>query len=208
MTKLSRTIALALSGAGILAAAPAAAATYVFSDSYDAQSGKGSLRGHFALSDIESTLAGYFEVNSLTVEELSFSGFVSVFDYSTLTFVGRPYSVSLSDTTFLTDSKEDVSLYNPSTMDFILKGDWGTESTTYFRSVVGEHLIVASNLISGDESFGVYAGGQRGHFGTENMTVTPLAAVPEPTTWAMMIGGLGLVGGAMRRRQRIAVRFA
>ena len=26
-------------------------------------------------------------------------------------------------------------------------------------------------------------------------------AVPEPTTWAMMIGGFGVVGGAMRRRQ-------
>jgi hypothetical protein len=31
--------------------------------------------------------------------------------------------------------------------------------------------------------------------------------VPEPTTWAMMIGGMGLVGGAMRRR-RTSVRFA
>ena len=27
-------------------------------------------------------------------------------------------------------------------------------------------------------------------------------AVPEPATWAMMIGGFGLVGGAMRRRNR------
>jgi hypothetical protein len=31
--------------------------------------------------------------------------------------------------------------------------------------------------------------------------------VPEPASWAMMIGGLGLVGGAMRRR-RTAVSFA
>lgn len=33
------------------------------------------------------------------------------------------------------------------------------------------------------------------------------AAVPEPATWAMMIGGFGLVGGAMRRRVK-AVHFA
>jgi hypothetical protein len=32
-------------------------------------------------------------------------------------------------------------------------------------------------------------------------------AVPEPATWAMMIGGFGLVGGAMRTRRR-AVAFA
>lgn len=38
-------------------------------------------------------------------------------------------------------------------------------------------------------------------------TATTPAAVPEPATWAMFIGGFGLVGGAMRRR-RIAVRFA
>jgi hypothetical protein len=33
------------------------------------------------------------------------------------------------------------------------------------------------------------------------------AAVPEPATWAFMIGGFGLVGSAMRRR-RTAVSFA
>lgn len=38
-----------------------------------------------------------------------------------------------------------------------------------------------------------------------------LAAVPEPTTWAMMILGFGVIGGAMRRRKaavRTSVRFA
>jgi hypothetical protein len=30
-------------------------------------------------------------------------------------------------------------------------------------------------------------------------------AVPEPATWAMMIGGFGLVGGAMRRRRNTGV---
>jgi hypothetical protein len=30
-----------------------------------------------------------------------------------------------------------------------------------------------------------------------------VSAVPEPSTWAMMIGGFGLVGGAMRRRSRV-----
>jgi hypothetical protein len=33
-------------------------------------------------------------------------------------------------------------------------------------------------------------------------------AVPEPATWAMMLAGFGVVGGAMRRRQRVSVRFA
>ncbi len=42
----------------------------------------------------------------------------------------------------------------------------------------------------------------------DNITVaTPTSAVPEPTTWAMMIMGFGLVGGAMRARRR-SVTFA
>jgi len=34
-----------------------------------------------------------------------------------------------------------------------------------------------------------------------------IAGVPEPASWALMLGGFGLVGGAMRRR-RVNVRFA
>jgi len=36
---------------------------------------------------------------------------------------------------------------------------------------------------------------------TLSIMANPLAAVPEPATWAMMIGGFGLAGMAMRRRQ-------
>lgn len=35
-----------------------------------------------------------------------------------------------------------------------------------------------------------------------------ITAVPETATWAMFIGGFGLIGAAMRRRSRTAVRFA
>lgn len=34
--------------------------------------------------------------------------------------------------------------------------------------------------------------------------VTVPTAVPEPTTWALMLGGFGLAGMAMRRRERMA----
>lgn len=43
------------------------------------------------------------------------------------------------------------------------------------------------------------------YFKIDGIDVT--SAVPEPGTWMMMILGIGVVGGAMRRRQKAAVRF-
>jgi hypothetical protein len=45
-------------------------------------------------------------------------------------------------------------------------------------------------------------------FNVRNGNVQPPAAVPEPATWAMMIGGFGVIGGAMRyRRRKLSVSF-
>lgn len=43
--------------------------------------------------------------------------------------------------------------------------------------------------------------------GVDNINFTPIAAgaVPEPATWAMLVGGFGLVGASMRRRRRTGV---
>lgn len=46
---------------------------------------------------------------------------------------------------------------------------------------------------------------------TANATITATTAagaVPEPTTWAMMIGGFGLLGAAARRRNRSSFSYA
>ena len=45
--------------------------------------------------------------------------------------------------------------------------------------------------------------------GSQDLTFSAtITAVPEPATWAMMIAGFGLVGGAMRRRTRVTVAYA
>ena len=41
-----------------------------------------------------------------------------------------------------------------------------------------------------------------------NGTVTTMAPVPEPASWVMMIGGFGIVGGAMRRRRTVNTKTA
>ena len=42
---------------------------------------------------------------------------------------------------------------------------------------------------------------------TLTISAAAVAAVPEPSTWAMLITGFGIVGFAMRRRRRISVSF-
>lgn len=55
-----------------------------------------------------------------------------------------------------------------------------------------------------------WQGGTDEAWGIDNLTVdvNAVAGVPEPTSWAMMIGGVGLAGGALRRRKASAsVRY-
>lgn len=56
-----------------------------------------------------------------------------------------------------------------------------------------------------------WQGGADESFGLDNLVISiPRVdgAVPEPTTWAMMLAGFGIVGSAIRRRRRSSVTFA
>jgi PEP-CTERM motif len=54
--------------------------------------------------------------------------------------------------------------------------------------------------------FGLDALGNDGDF-LLSQRVNVLSGVPEPTTWALLIAGFGVIGVSMRRRQRVAVSF-
>ena len=50
--------------------------------------------------------------------------------------------------------------------------------------------------------------GTSGFSASGTLSVPPsIGAVPEPASWAMFIGGFGLIGGAMRRR-KMSLHFA
>jgi hypothetical protein len=90
-----------------------------------------------------------------------------------------------------------------------------TSDVTNNTSVDTGNTFAGGSVSSITESFGNYGGGYfaGGGFGgggyiitpgTPNKPETPVItpntpAVPEPSTWAMMIVGMGLVGAAMRR---------
>ncbi len=68
------------------------------------------------------------------------------------------------------------------------------------RAITGRALGANLNELSFDQ---VVNGSQDLTF---SATITAVTAVPEPASWALMICGFGMVGGAMRRRT-IAVRY-
>jgi hypothetical protein len=101
----------------------------------------------------------------------------------------------------------------PSDIDFSGATLVGNGTTATFRKLVGEPLTLTEvwDIIPFDVTPGTYTVTVRGRaFGSiatyaGNFNV---AAVPEPATWAMMMIGVGAVGGALRRRKRVSVRFA
>lgn len=81
--------------------------------------------------------------------------------------------------------------------DFILDNNW-------FGSF-GDQVAVGANFV-GDANF------DPGEAFALNRTAASFAAtpaaVPEPASWALMLGGFGLAGGAMRMRRKATTSFA
>lgn len=61
-----------------------------------------------------------------------------------------------------------------------------------------ENGVVIYTVVDGPRLVGAIFGSSGDAFEFDNLAI---AAVPEPATWAMMIGGFGLVGAASRRRR-------
>jgi hypothetical protein len=89
--------------------------------------------------------------------------------------------------------------------DFAFAGDTyrliAQGSTWTVNEVIGGVPELGKNYLSG------YFNQGRTNTAVYNVPVVVAPGVPEPATWAMMIGGLGLVGASLRRRAT-AVSFA
>lgn len=72
-----------------------------------------------------------------------------------------------------------------------------TSQSVGFSALQGQRLIFRAGGTS--DSLGGYV---------DNIRLTKVGAIPEPGTWMLMILGLGAIGFAMRRRQRIIINFA
>jgi len=61
----------------------------------------------------------------------------------------------------------------------------------------GKYAAFAYEAVSAFGSYASFDGGND----IATLTVSHIAAVPEPATWAMMLAGFAFVGGVMRRRR-------
>nr|WP_310525336.1 PEPxxWA-CTERM sorting domain-containing protein [Polymorphobacter sp.] len=67
--------------------------------------------------------------------------------------------------------------------------------------IIGFTNVTLNGVPSGPtDDFGIYPGGN-----LADGTVLNFGTVPEPASWAMLIGGFGLTGAAMRRRRNRAI---
>ena len=91
---------------------------------------------------------------------------------------------------------------------------FGTGIASQFQ-IVGTSLgfaqFAGDTVFTGSFSNPVFSPGtyKFGGFSSGTLTISAIAAaVPEPATWAMMIAGFGMVGGALRhRRGNVRVSF-
>lgn len=68
-------------------------------------------------------------------------------------------------------------------------------------AITGINPSVSASSFNGGT--GVFAGTITGSFSADAFDGNGLPSVPEPATWALMIGGFGMVGTAMRRRKSL-----
>ena len=100
-----------------------------------------------------------------------------------------------------------IKVSNLTNVDFRSVTLNGTAFTTLLSGVV-EARYLTLPVSGGEQTINVTgtSGGNASYAGTLAFAVS---AIPEPATWAMMIGGFGIVGGAMRRRKaQVRVTYA
>ena len=179
-TKFIKHLRLIGAAAALIASTSASAAVYNFNFS-----GTGLFFGEALVGSGTLTTNGVSQVSSL-----------NGYTYQTITGITGTFNGSqITGLANVTGSNNLFYLTGP----FFVDGN-GLGFSTAAGSAV--NLFVTT-----DTRYRVNAGGLSTGFVTASASAA-IAAVPEPATWAMMIGGFGVIGAAARRRRRVTAAFA
>jgi hypothetical protein len=177
---------MALAGVSILASSAASAATY--SSNFSAMGSGGTGGYYFFIGHTASQTFNGTGLASASGLELNLNGLDN----------GNYVTESLTLTFQLNGNTVGSTTYNP--------GDSADRQLNFsFADIVSastDYTLYA--FVSGP----VCSGCGAVQFGSNNPFTLTSGAVPEPASWAMMIGGFALAGAAMRRRQSMSLNFA
>lgn len=143
-----------------------------------------------------------------TLSTAGFSG-SGTFVTSNTVNAGGGYAI-LSSTGSFGSGASAISLTGPTTFA-------GADNTLFYPTTPYLSFDGTSFLGSDGTSYNLYYSAGFGAYriftststfiAVTSFTLTP-AAVPEPASWALMVGGFGLVGGTLRARARAKVAIA
>lgn len=191
---LKKTLALAAASTAFAIATPTSAAVFLFEANFDQGPNQGILKGTLDLDFVAVGGSGSGSAASLTLTEVP----------TGLTLPEGP-----SATTWTNQFENDFTVTNGDVTSFLFfaitapGGSNGTElclnSTGSGFSGSGRQCPSALNFLGkgGSTEFGFNFDGFSG------VTFTPVTngAIPEPTTWLLLILGFGAIGASMRRRK-------
>jgi len=192
-------LALALSTAAVAAVPAAAQVAYSNGPILGTSDGR-TINFGYAVTDsftlTETTTITGFDFVGATVDY----GFSSAADFAVTGTAALTAGAVIPGDGF--GGSYDVRSYSASVAPITLAAG------TYWFSLQNA-VTAGGNALYWDVNYGPSSAFQSGvgEVGSESFTLYSNGAVPEPASWALMLGGFGLVGSAMRRR-KVSLSFA
>ena len=201
-------IVYALGLASAALASPASATSYIFDATYD---GTSVTLNAGSADPVGLTLFAGDEI-IYTLSAIAGSGWMTNSADSLFPFLAFPIDEAGNrDVTYSLDFlRSGASIFTDSGSVRNSFVHFGTNTVAFNSGLIADAFRLSVAFDSGDSAT---INSITPIFGTPDrssaITFGALNAVPEPASWAMMILGFGLIGGAMRRRNtRVKVSFA
>jgi hypothetical protein len=151
-----------------------------------------AIGSNVSFSDSFSTPTSFNDLFLFTVTSPSNAGGYAVSSpFSTPATSSVPWPVSFTSFNLMNESTPTPS---------IVAGGTGTIGPSFFAYFVNPVVLTPGTLYGLNITGNSLAGGS--YTGSLTVTNGSITLVPEPSTWAMMLGGLGLIGFMSYRRRQ------